>query len=455
MNDGTDWAFDSRWGTYVPTPYYNNVSTSINNWSSWPQLAHLGEPYYIPYLMTGDWKWLYGEIETYFANWGEINPGENGSQLNRMIWGSDQQRGDAWGLRGFRRLALNLPDSDTAASPSPVLGGWTKDAAKTYLENQFTATNSGTYDDDPIPGAIIQYGTGSCPGGATCNLNYTNPGARWTSGDFSTGLSFSGYMMGYFTVEEAASMEEGMLSTNGLAFYNWLAVYNQSILTTAAQIPGLLAAATYWWGYPLSSYYNLADIYQGSDLGQPGQILSGGYPPGRVPSGIASLTGKTGTITVTVPHGYLASGSWYDTGYFQAADGGYCQFATVTIGVGATDTLNSCVVDNAFGSTSYTNTTWAQAQTDFNGSGNSWVLPYAAPGDQVGLEQAGLIASFSNSLSPNEYLNITQVGALMINQCLSISGSATALSNALSYSGGTANEFNSIKWNVAARGSGC
>ncbi len=122
--------------------------------------------------------------------------------------------------------------------------------------------------------------------------------------------------------------------------------------------------------------------YQVSDLLDPGLIIASvNNFPARTPSGTLSLTATSGfSITATIPSGYLASGSWYDTGMVTTSDGGIGiitavpSATTLTISTSATG-------GHAFGTTSYTNSIYA---------GTTWSIPSIAPDDQVGLEDAAL-----------------------------------------------------------------
>ena len=76
-----------------------------------------------------------------------------------------------------------MPDRNTDSTPLGGIGWYTKTGLQTVLENQYASTGGdGVWNHNPSPGVIISLiGTsdgGSCPGGATCNPNYTTSNYR-------------------------------------------------------------------------------------------------------------------------------------------------------------------------------------------------------------------------------------------------------------------------------------
>lgn len=456
MTNGQDYAFDSRQAgaSFIQQ---NNVPTSIGAWAEYPNALHTPDPYYIPAVLTGDWYWTDSAITQSFTMWTTAGPGYGGTQLNRIILtgaGLGGDRSDYHAHRNIGHYAQIIPDANTNASPMRALG-WTKTDALTNLENQYTARNSNVAGTYPTPGTNIQFGIGTCPSGATCSTSYQTPGPRFIEYGVSSGLGvdFAEYMQGYGAFDEGSLLEKGMLSANGLAFFNWMAEGMVSLMTDSTEVSPVPFLAGYWWLETSAPPppYTWSALYHTNALTWQfitGSIVNGG----RVPPGTMTLSAVSGAaITVTVPTGYLGAGSWYNGGWVSSSDGGYCQIVAVTSPTTFTcnttapsPLINQIPPGAAFGATSYTNTNYATRQ---------WSIPYAAIGDTAGLEIAGWKASWTAGTGGTigEYAVLFQGGMTLICEYLSVSGCPGAATTVLGYTGGAQPPSGPSMWMINHR----
>jgi hypothetical protein len=472
MSSGTDWAFNAAF-TGVTAINLGISATSLSSWGAYPQTAHQPDNFHLPYVLSGDWKWLDADVDLTMTEWATVNPLYGGSQLNRVFLTPNasvqigQTRGDYHFWRNLGHLALILPDTDTNSTPSTVVG-WTKDDTKSYLEHQYTAINSGSYGALPAPGSIIQVssnGTGDplCSG-HTCNPNFLTPGPRWLE-LYLDGPAFqwAAYQQSYGQVDAASLAATGMLSANGMKFWGWSAVGVISTITDSAELTPIPAIAFYWWeGDSVTPVYDWATQYKIMSLDGPGTLsgfedVATGYGVQRVPAGTAALSATSGSsITVTIPTGYLGAGLWYTSnpsvgggGWFTTPDGGACQILASPAPTATTFHCSTSVTNgHAFGSMSYTNTTWV---------GWQWSIPLAAPGDPVGLEVAGIkaqwiaLGSAGGIMQGPDYIQIAQAAVTLA--CAYITPTPTgcpgAATTILGYSGGSMALYDPITWNIA------
>jgi hypothetical protein len=439
--------------TYMPTIAASN---SVNCWSAYPNTAHAPDPYYVPYILSGDWKWLIGE-----GNWvfgltsGAFNPGYVGTGRNLAWMGSQgaatDERGMFWPWYTLGHYTLIMPDRNTSTSSLPSIGWFQKDILEALMDNQHTSTGfDGVYNHNSYPGTIIALiGTsdgGSCPVGATCNPNYLpNNWRALTPG----GWGFEGNM----GVNMCSWLHEmGMLSANADRFCKWYITGAVTAVTSPELPHPVIITPTYHWTYnngvaPGSFDWGTSyqEIVSHNDIFTRPSDISFGGGWGRLISGTISFTGTNtvgNTLTFAVPNtgNWFGGGSWYVGGFVYSYDHGKCHIATVI------DAWHfTCVVDAVFGTTRYTNTSWNIAGADTNGQ---LYVPWAKATDPNGLEVAGLLALYR--VSPVDgYLNISQMGLLQANEYWpGIPGIGTATSTLTSYNGKL---FSPLEWNFAVR----
>lgn len=439
MTTGTDYGLNGTAVNFLPTADTSLYSYGGGN----PNREHPPDPYFMPYALSGDWWYLDNDLDWVFGIWTQINTGYSGGQLNRTFLSSPgtgfNTRGEAHWWRNLGHMALILPDSDTNSTPSAVIG-WTKDDTKAWLENQYTAVNSGVYNDYSVtptgtPGAIIQLGActqgggGTCPGGIfatkTVNPNWVTPGVRFAEVNGNQPFLYAQYQANYMAVDAASLKETGMLSTNGQNVFNWWMVGLISWFTDTTDLPstsgvstGIPGPAVYWWDYaglPIAYSWAAEWKLSANDIG----VWQSGSAAGRSPNGTMTLSATSGSaITATMPAtGYLNGGAAFYTGGYvwTPNDNGYAKITgrpsatTLTLDTTCTGTAPhfNC---GPFGTTSYTNNSG-----NYNVTTPQWVIPWPAPGDLPGLENAKLIAQWTagTSQTNNDYDQIQWAATLL------------------------------------------
>lgn len=458
---GNFWTFS---GGVASPPYRFMASVPATNpitcWTSFPNTGHWPDAGYIPYLLSGDWKWLALETEATMSVFtGVRSPdfigiGTSISFLGAGALNAEEERGIILPMLAFSRLVLIIPDADTTATPMAVLGYYKKDEAQNTLQYNYTGTGSGSYLAYPAPGIRIADGVcaggvpctpGNCPGGSTCNTNFqvndwriiNNHGGGW------------GFEYLYGINAWGAIVDAGMCNADCMDFYTWYAAGLVSSVTNTATLPGgFIVTPTYHWLHN-QDHWTWATIWPDVNIGytdNPAGWLSGlsvgdSPPHGRAISGTTKFSGSFGTpgasITITFPTtGYWGGGTAYNGGQIQSPqDGGRCTITAVT------DPVVTCTVNTPFTHAAYT-------QTNYAGS-TLWV-PFAMQPDAHGLENGGLQALFAANYMSG-FLTMAQTGCTFVHNYLSVPRSSTACSALMGYSGGRKLlGGSSVQWNYTA-----
>lgn len=396
-------------GTRINVSGPAGTSGSIDNWTR--QVAHHPAVHYAPYMLSGDLWWI--EAMQFQAQWiwCATDPGYAGSQLNKQLW-YNEMRGFGWAMRTLTELTCVMPDTDKTAL------GWTKAMAKTYLENQYTATNSGTADTAPFPGANIQFvnntGTGK---------KYATNGVRWTACG-GNGRVFAQWMLGYNVHALAHANDLGMMSTNGAAFMNWEREGIPTAINNNTEVRPEYASTMYWCDaqYPTTTMLDTwAKSYQAGatdipgSVGNPGSSATGeGLTTNtRRVNAAVTLSALSGTaVTVTLPAGtvsgggttFYAGGGFHDTANFSVVNtptisnggSGYAVNDTITLTVAGTITTNRRAVITVTGVTGGVITSISVQDAGWY----SWVNTSFAEGNysasQFATSGAGTGATFSS-----------------------------------------------------------
>ena len=399
-------------------------------WFTWPNPAHAVNQFTIPYQLTGDWYVLVHELNNAFGLAGQWAVA-GGTGLDNQWLGAhgagNEERSVAWAFMHQGILVLLIPDSDTSTSTDAfkVLGGLTKPDAETWLDAQWTSTGGGAKNYNcaqspsffECPGTIYSPGVNaSCPAGGTCNPGFTNvstPDARYLADNPGPGI---GFMNGYFQNAFGEVYELGMCDANCAQTYLWY-MQGQSYVTDTTVIgsPTVVGTAEGMQsiqtsGFPCtwlgtgSTAPTWACIYSASQVTT---NLSVQQAATRYPSGTATLSGTSGTITVTMPASNLLSNggtSFYTGGFFFTYDNGFCRISTVT----SSNTF-TCVVVNTYGTTSYSNTSMG-SWSGFPNATAQWTIPSPYGGDAEGLEVAYLKTNGYPGAGGTHYANMQQAG---------------------------------------------
>jgi hypothetical protein len=470
INGNTVMASVSGW---VPSQSfgYNNTCFTDN-----PNGAHAANQFALPYQMTGDWYLLSHEVNYAFAQAGALHNG-GGVGLNQHWVGAagagDEERSGSWPMMIQADMISFLPDSDTSTSSDAykVLGGLTKTDAITWQTAQWLSTGGGAKNylcaNTPnffnCPGTIYSPGVNaSCPAGGTCNPGFTNfstPDIRFL-GPSGGGFGFeTGYWYNVFGIVA----ERGMCDANCRQAWQWMMQGQSSYVlnTSNPSFPGSAVAAgtiehldtsavnTCNWYNTGADAPTWANCWRAAVV--TGTVGITDPPINRYPSGTATLSATTGTITVTIPTGYIASGgtAFYTGGFFFTSDNGFCRITTVN-----SATQFGCTVVNTYGSTSYTNTS-VPSNGQLDGITLFWEIPQPAGGDSVGLEAAYLVAHGVPGAGGNRYANIQQSGCIMANEYIGypLSSTCDIINNFSTYPdpAGFPTQANAISFNIAPR----
>jgi hypothetical protein len=150
--------------------------------------------------------------------------------------------------------------------------------------------------------------------------------------------------------------------------------------------------------------------------------------------------------------GYIASGgtTYYAGGFLFTSDNGFCSPIIAVTGA----TTFTCTVVNAFGSSSYTNTS-VPSGGQLDGVTLQWEIPQPAGGDAVGLEAAWLKINGQPGAGGVHYANIQQSGCIMANEYIGypISSTCDAIKNFSIYpdAAGYSTQADPITFNIAPR----
>jgi hypothetical protein len=167
-----------------PNQWIQNLQTlaplsTANGWT--PDVAHLPNFAYIPYLITGDWYFLQEMYQMASYAVGESDPSTVTSYARHGNWGlltnAIQTRGVAWATREVAQTAFMAPDA------SPEKGYFT-----TILNNNIAAwegaqniTNGAFYD--PTPGSKWSWGRVGIENNSYNPLHFPDQGDQYASQD--------------------------------------------------------------------------------------------------------------------------------------------------------------------------------------------------------------------------------------------------------------------------------
>ncbi len=349
LNNGTDYVVNPAFGgTLLPQVDFFTAKNRLSDCI--PQVAHHPNCHYGAWLYTGSYYRVLKSIQQLFWLWTEA-PSSFGTQLTKLSGNADELRGNGWTHRDMMLTLLMIPDRD----PSDVLG-WTKADARTWLDNHYSATNSGTANVTPYPGINIGLVNNTGVG-----KSYATSGPRWMSQSHLSGI-IALYQLGYMTMGYSLCRLAGMCTTDGKAFHAWFAEGTIGAATDASIVPNWLIAV-YWaslsdpsgTGGTTNTWPGIYR-YTGHDITQYGANK-------RSVTGGATLSGLSGSgITVTMPTGYFtAGGSNYVGGFIRDLNAASLQVlpAVTTGGTGyaVNDTIDLTI---SGASTSFTVTRKAQ-----------------------------------------------------------------------------------------------
>lgn len=454
------------WGIYNVGVSANNPSTAnVNSWDV--ETAHLGQPCYAAYLLTGDWYWADYLQTAAFFGWLSQPSGYGGVGLNRIPILIDQMRGAAWNFRNLGEAVAMTPDGT-----SPVLG-WPKVHGQTYLSNWFVAVNSGVPStplapNNPPPGLNIQNTcdtTGAlpaiCTGGATGSL-YAPVGGRWTSLG-GNGHIASFWQLGYFVLSVYHLDELGLLDANGLAFFQWMEQgFTTAALDTADEVPYYLMQVE-WYDvlYPLGT---LLSTWAQEYAAVSGDWSSGhDYGNNRVPSSSfpMTLSALSGTaITATLPTGQFTNGgTWYVTNNGWICADKPCQPSGSGHGAAL---ITGIVINSPLGSDTLTLSTSGTTNhddgiatgysfTSLTLAGGTYSIPYPYPTDPIGTELVSFYATSGGQGA--DYWDIDKASVLVADK-LGFTNGVAACEAVFGFGPGGWSTAFGIKWNIAPTGSG-
>ena len=439
--------------TLIPTVQPAN---SINCWGAYPNTGHAPDPFVVPYLFTGDYKYMVADTQhTFGLTSGFFNSFANlGTALAWLAYPGEEERAKAWPLLNYGTTMVMHPDADTVATPYTTLGWFHKDTLESIMENFWTsdANGSANYDCANPPfyrtcsgtniGLIGTSDGGTCPGGAVCNPNYSpNDFRALDPGGF-------GFEAGYGNNIMAWLHERGALSANGERFYKWYATGPITGINSTSLPDQIIVSQAYHWETfnngigvcPLTPTTltwagSFEQINQATDYAADGgadPCAGPAWGAGRLISGTISFTGTNTvgqTLHFTLPAGtWLANGgtAFYANGHVNSYDFGDCQITSVT----SNHTLD-CTVLQTFGHTSYTNVAWTTGGLSDDPSNQQLYIPLASPPDTNGLEIAGMRNQHLVADSSDIY-NITRSGIIQAAEYQpGIPGASTALSTIL------------------------
>jgi len=97
---------DTTSGVFSYTGFGTAIARpNIGCWGDYPNSSHWPDAYFAPYIMTGDWKWMVGDVNSAMSvTVGQTNPGFVGTGLNAVPWGyGSDERSLAWTLLAASR----------------------------------------------------------------------------------------------------------------------------------------------------------------------------------------------------------------------------------------------------------------------------------------------------------------------------------------------------------------
>lgn len=289
MNNGLDYVTSAPLGTPVLPS-----KLGLNQWE--PQKAHFPNLYLMPYLRTGRFFYLDRMQKKVFWLWAGVNTGYNGHQLSRTFCIDNEERGVGWTFRCLMQACLFTPND------SPAVLGMSKSHLLTAYTNQFTATNGLLFD-----GINVSY------------INNTGPGKTWaTVGPRCNVVAdhVAQWQCGYMMIQFFNNVRQGMGDANLLAYMDWnLTGLTSAVTSTDVNpywcVPSYKVRLTDNAGAPITDW---PTVWHCSATDPGGDGLNNRYMNG----GAVTLSGLSGSITVTMPTGYFNNGgSFYVDGLIQ------------------------------------------------------------------------------------------------------------------------------------------
>ncbi len=169
-------AHPNQWIQKIPT--LSALSTA-NGWT--PDVAHLPNVAYIPYLITGDWYFLQEKYQMASYAIGQSDPSKVDTWGRHGNWGlltnSIQTRGVAWATREVAQAAFMAPDG----SPEKVYFAAILNNNIAAWEGAQNITNGAFYD--PAPGSIWSWGRVDIENNSYNPLHFADQGDQYATKD--------------------------------------------------------------------------------------------------------------------------------------------------------------------------------------------------------------------------------------------------------------------------------
>lgn len=209
-DEGPEYVGDGRWsGTKIGLRQREDRAGPNQGWAH----SHWGAMFYIPYLVTGRFEYLEGQVAQQFFSW-VFSPWENcGRQLNRhplnftgnytevFVGGQErpQLRSQGWAARTTVHTQALLPDDDARIRP---LLGWDKTVTRTLWRNVCANLKRLYIDANTGPGK-----------------RFNEDGAHFIVDD----VRGKQWQIGMLITSLAHGVEIGALPPEGMAFFRWIA----------------------------------------------------------------------------------------------------------------------------------------------------------------------------------------------------------------------------------------
>lgn len=227
---GTQYAYDTRWGTTIAVP-------SSGGWSPWDgNVAHVACTHFAPFLLTGRLTYLQRlQEQAFYDVTSSSDPSYQGSGINQTPfgdasltvrgdtpWGLIEQRHLAWAFRGLCKAAFCTPD---ASKPSIFNA---KSCMTTWVEN--------TWDRGKFVMDTYTNGTG-------VEDYYDTDGPRPIGYRFNNNIDSSPWQGRYFDWSGNTVVELGMTTPDTAAFLAWMAVGYVGLSQSADVAPDFTTTA--------------------------------------------------------------------------------------------------------------------------------------------------------------------------------------------------------------------
>lgn len=359
QNNGTNYSYDNRWGTWIPQPL---------TWSPWDMdNGHSPETNYVAYLYTGRLIYLERMQEKVcYMLMCSLDPGGAGSGLNQTVvgdsassavgWGAQQQRSSAWILRDQLVATFCTPD----ATNSNIYAA--KSVYETSIEALWTRAT------------FVKNGATNTTGS---DWWYSTDSARYVGYRFNGNVDFAPWQTRYWDWTILSARELGLTTSVSQSFLEWMSVGYVGASQSPDVAPDYLTTAYYTGRVsvngsqteiaPMRSW---ADQYQAAALWPYGYEATGSM---RVPASMTLSSVSGAAITVTFTGGPLGATSWY-AGNGSTILGGWISDGTGGKGqITAVANSNSCTVT--------TLSTGAASFTTVSPTAANCRIPMPAPAD--------------------------------------------------------------------------